>query len=108
MTISLVLASIVTGGFARATEAVPAVRLPVAVSGASESTDTVIVERGDNLWKISAERLKSLLQREPRDEEVSPYWLSVIAENRDSIKSGDPDLIYPGEAISMPDLSGRP
>jgi nucleoid-associated protein YgaU len=44
--------------------------------------------------------------REPSDSEVAPYWVSVVEANRNSIRSGNPDLIYPGEVVLLPDLRG--
>ncbi len=64
---------------------------------------TVIVDPGDHLWKLSEQRLLGTLGREPEDSEVSPYWRTVIDTNRDNLRSGDPDLIYPGEEVDLPD-----
>lgn len=66
---------------------------------------TVVVESGDHIWKISKESLGGSLDREPRDEEVHPYWLETIEINLDSLRSGDPDLIYPGEELLLPGAS---
>ena len=44
------------------------------------------------------------LRREPRNEEVHPYWVETIEINLDSLRSGDPDLIYPGEELMLPKL----
>lgn len=63
---------------------------------------SAVVEPGDHLWKISATHLDHILGRPARPEEVTPYWLSVIEVNRDHLSSGDPDLIYAGEVISLP------
>jgi nucleoid-associated protein YgaU len=61
-----------------------------------------VVEPGDHLWKISETEVARRLGRSARPDEVAPYWLSVIDANRDSLHSGDPDLIYPGESITLP------
>lgn len=63
---------------------------------------SVVVESGDHLWKISQTHLDRVLGRRARAEEVAPYWVAVIDANRDRIRSGDPDLIYPGEVITLP------
>lgn len=63
---------------------------------------TVVVEPGDHLWKISESHLEVILERPARPEEIVPYWRSVIDTNRDGLMSGDPDLIYPGEVITLP------
>jgi nucleoid-associated protein YgaU len=77
------------------------VRIPVTVAQ-PPAADIVVVERGDHLWKISARHLNSSMGRPPESYEVSPYWREVIEVNRDSLRSGDPDLIYPGEIVTLP------
>ena len=74
--------------------------LPIVV--APTGSTTVTVERGDHLWKLSEARLFEVLGREPEDSEVSPYWRTVIKTNGDSLRSGDPNLIYPGEEVMLP------
>ena len=95
--------ALVFGGMARAGEPetirVPAV--PV-VAAARAGEVSVEVERGDHLWKISRRRLDVVLGREARSSEVSPYWRQVIEVNRAGLRSGDPDLIFPGEVITLP------
>lgn len=74
--------------------------LPVRLGGSSP--DVVVVAPGDHLWAISERHLEAGLGRRPDDEEVAPYWRSVIELNRNHLRSGDPDLIYPGEEILLP------
>lgn len=82
------------------------VRLPVRVGsehGAlDDDADSYVVRRGDHLWKISARRLGDLLERPATNGETGPYWRSVIEVNRDRLRSGNPDLIYPGELVKLP------
>lgn len=62
------------------------------------------VMRGDNLWNIAAGRLAA---HPDHSLTVREYWLLVIDANRDRLRSGDPDLIFPGETIVLPPL-GEP
>ena len=62
----------------------------------------VVVEEGDNQWTLAEEHLADVLDREVSDAEVAPYWEGVVDVNRDTIESGDPDLIYPGETLELP------
>jgi hypothetical protein len=39
---------------------------------------------------------------EPTAAEITPVWVEVIAANRDRLRSGDPDLIFPGEIVVLP------
>jgi nucleoid-associated protein YgaU len=76
--------------------------VPVSISPAGPGDSSVVVEPGDHLWKISEEHLARVLGRPAKDGEVDPYWRSVIETNRDVLASGDPDLIYPGERVTLP------
>ena len=74
-------------------------------SAVSEEDDlgSVVVERGDNLWSISEDRLEDDLGREAADPEVAPYWRTVIDANQDRyIQPGNPNLIYPGQVLVLP------
>ena len=66
------------------------------------SSDSVVVEPGDHLWRISQTHLDRVLGRVAGSAEVDPYWRAVIEANRARLRSGDPDLIYPGEVITLP------
>jgi nucleoid-associated protein YgaU len=60
---------------------------------------------GDNLWTISRDHLAAATNRrssELSDHEIARYWLRVIAVNRASLRSGNPDVIFPGELIMFP------
>jgi nucleoid-associated protein YgaU len=56
-----------------------------------------VVVAGDNLWAIAAARLGT-----NRAADVAPYWRRVVAVNRPTLRSGDPNLIYPGELVALP------
>jgi nucleoid-associated protein YgaU len=81
-------------------------RIPIGPSAPIEpvSLDQVVVARGDHLWKISERHIDATSPGLG----VAPYWLEVIDLNRPGLRSGDPDLIYPGEVIVLPEVSGPP
>lgn len=62
----------------------------------------VVVSEGDHLWMLAENRLTQLLGRRVSEHEVAPYWVEVVEANRHRIRSGDPDLIFPGEEILLP------
>jgi nucleoid-associated protein YgaU/DNA-binding SARP family transcriptional activator len=65
--------------------------------------DTVVVERGDNLWTISEDRLEVDLGRDPTDAEVAPYWRQVIDANQDRyVRPDNPSLLHPGQTLVLP------
>jgi nucleoid-associated protein YgaU len=76
--------------------------VPVSVDEADRAGSSVVVEQGDHLWRTSAEHLATVLGRPAEDAEIDPYWRSVIEVNVQSLISGDPDLIYPGETVVLP------
>jgi nucleoid-associated protein YgaU len=80
------------------------VRHPVQVAPTSPDPASVVVGKGDHLWKISARSLGP----EASPDAVAPYWREVIDLNIPRLRSGDPDLIYPGEVVELPAVSELP
>jgi LysM repeat protein len=71
----------------------------------SQHTHTVVA--GDNLWRIAAATLAAASGQQPEKvaaAEIVPYWQRLIAANQGRLRSGDPDLIYPGEVVILPPL----
>lgn len=64
----------------------------------------VRVVHGDHLWVIAERHLVAVWDRPAADHEIAPYWLKVIEANRARLRSGNPDLIYPGEVIVLPTI----
>jgi hypothetical protein len=63
------------------------------------------VAEGETLWTIARDKLAEASgggSGEPTDAAVTEYWAKVVEANRDRLRSGDPDLIYPGEEITLP------
>lgn len=94
--VSLVAVMVATG----VAGAAPAdtVRVPVTLTTPAPITETVVVRRGDHLWKISARHLAAGVP-------VAPYWRQVVEVNTPRLRSGDPDLIYPGELVELPPVT---
>jgi hypothetical protein len=69
---------------------------------AAAQPGTRIVVRGDHLWAIAASHLSATLGRVGTDAEVDHYWRALIEENRSTLRSGDPDMIHPGEVLRLP------
>jgi hypothetical protein len=66
----------------------------------------ITVEAGDNLWNLAKHELTDAHGERPTNAEIVPYWRDVIDANADELRSGDPDLIYPGETITLPAIAG--
>jgi hypothetical protein len=58
---------------------------------------SVVVVRGDSLWRIAAEHLGP----QASDAEIAEAWPAWYAANADVI-GDDPDLIYPGQELRVP------
>lgn len=66
-----------------------------------------VVAPGDNLWTIAAARLsqaKNISPSELTNEEIHAYWVRVIDANERALRSGNPNLIFPGERIALPPI----
>lgn len=83
------------------------IRIPVIIDSGQATLDdsgTVVVQAGDHLWKISARHL----DEQAGESEIAPYWRRVVDVNTPRLRSGDPDLIYPGEIVQLPAIPGQP
>ena len=64
-----------------------------------------VVEKGDNLWTIAATELADAHDgNKPTNTEIVPYWRDVIETNEPNLRSGNPDLIYPNETVTLPTI----
>lgn len=64
------------------------------------------VAAGENLWVIARAQLLDAGIDAPSDRDVHAYWVRLIAANLDGLRSGDPDLIFPGETLVLPATDG--
>jgi LysM repeat protein len=78
----------------------PQVDAPSPAPAARRSRGTpYVVQPGDNLWLIAQRTLEQHTRPAP---ELVTYWHAVIDANASTLRSGDPNLIYPGEVITLP------
>jgi len=79
--------------------------MPTPILPAQPAPVTQVVQPGDNLWSIAAARLAAetgVPVAELDDGQVAGYWQRVIEANRAGLRSGDPDLLLPGEVLVLP------
>jgi hypothetical protein len=80
---------------------VPGSRVPRTQASVSH-----VVVPGDSLWSIAAAHLAAVAGRvEPSDAEITRYWVEVCAVNRARLRSGNLDLIFPGEVVDLPPIT---
>jgi nucleoid-associated protein YgaU len=63
-----------------------------------------VVAPGDNLWSIAERTLSTYLGTSPKPTQVDPFWRQIVRLNIPELRSGDPDLIHPGEVVTLPAL----
>ena len=64
-------------------------------------TDMYTVRPGDNFWVIASRRVHER-ERAADVAAVRRYWVDLVDRNRARIRSGDPNLIFPGEQVERP------
>lgn len=79
---------------------------PAPTRTATPDQAEVTVQPGDSFWILAARHLEAIRGHTPTDAEVGPYWIRMVEANRHHIRSGDPDLIFPGEVVILPPLDG--
>lgn len=76
---------------------------PAATAPAEPAAAAVYVVRpGDSLWSIAARQAGT---SDP--DVVAGQWRRVVQAARGQLRSGDPDLIHPGERLTLPPLDDR-
>jgi nucleoid-associated protein YgaU len=86
----------------RPSPSAPTPRTP-APATAPVSPRTHVVRPGDNLWLIARAELHRRGGARPDDAAIARYLDVVIAANVASLRSGDPNLIFPGEVVALPE-----
>lgn len=80
----------------------PSVR-PSPEPAPAPATATWTVQPGEHLWLIAAKTLEAARRRPVSDDEVAPYWESVVRTNRAGLPDpANADLLYAGMHIVLP------
>jgi hypothetical protein len=66
---------------------------------APQAGSSHVINRGEHLWSIAASHLG-----DGTIADVAPYWRRLVEHNRARLRSGDPNLVFPGEVIELPPL----
>ncbi len=64
-----------------------------------------VVQPGDSMWSVSSRHVRRSADAPVTASRIIAVWRQVVDLNRERIRSGDPDLIYPGETLILPGLS---
>jgi hypothetical protein len=68
---------------------------------------THTVAPGEHLWSIAATHIATSTGRATRHltaAEIAPYWSRLVDMNRQRLRSGNQNLVYPGEVLDLPPL----
>lgn len=98
-----------------ATEKPPVVAAPAAPAAPDAPRTSHRVEPGEHLWGIAHAHLAAASGRPAADlraadlraADIAPYWRRLIDANANGLRSGDPDLIHPGEELVLPEIDER-
>ena len=90
------------------TPATPATR-PAPQTSATPATPaslTYVLRAGDHLWSVAASRVAKqtgnrLNELTARD--IGRYWMRLVDINTPHLRSGDPNVVHPGETLLLPD-----
>ncbi|MCY4367949.1 MAG: hypothetical protein OXF41_00720 [bacterium] len=86
------------------------VSTPAALRASGEKASTTgeyieyVVQPGDSMWSVSSVHVHGSKAGPLPDHEVAGVWRWVVELNRGRLRSGDPDLIFPGEILVLPVL----
>ncbi len=72
------------------------------VETAASPKQTWIVRSGEHFWSIATSHVGDTLGHPPTAPQVVEYWKTLVAANLSVIRSGNPDLIHPGEVLELP------
>lgn len=62
------------------------------------------VEMGQSCWVIAANLLEDTRGAPQPERAIREVWIRLIELNRDRFVTGDPDVIYPGQVLLLPDV----
>ena len=61
------------------------------------------IKPGDHFWAVAERVLAEAWRRPPADAEVDSYWRALVAANTDVLRDrSNPDLLFPGQVITLP------
>lgn len=64
---------------------------------------TWTVAPGDHLWSVAERVLADAWGRQPAEAEVVPFWEAVVETNRPGLPDpANPDLLFPGQVLTLP------
>lgn len=87
----------------------PAPPSPLEAPAGPSAARTWEVRPGDHFWGVAERVLAEAWQGlPPTDAEVDPYWRTLVEANRSVLRDpGNPDLLFPGQVITVPPPPGR-
>lgn len=78
------------------------VRTPMPADTAAAPARTYVVASGDSLWSIAESVVEGALPG-ATGSDIADYWRRLIEANIGHLQSGDPNVIFPGELLDLPE-----
>lgn len=76
---------------------------------AEGEADTWTVKSGDHFWSIAERVVAERWGRRPTTAETDGYWRALVAANRTRLADREnPDLLFPGQVLTLPPPPERP
>jgi len=67
------------------------------------------IRPGDHFWAVAEQVLAVAWGRPPTDAEMLPYWRTLVEANRSGLPDpANPDLLFPGQSLTVPTPPARP
>ena len=67
------------------------------------------IQPGEHFWSVAERVLTSAWGRAPSESEVDPYWRTLVGANTEVLRDrGNPDLLFPGQVITLPPPPAAP
>lgn len=108
--------AVVTGVIVSASTLTPALAAPPPVGLPAPPPTEVLDQTETTTSQVSSQNLGGIHEVKPGESfwliaasmragaDVAPYWLRMIELNIETIRSRDPNLIFPGELLLLPEL----
>lgn len=79
---------------------------PTAAPAPIPAPNTYVLRQGDDLWSVAGRRVAEHTGKRATDltaREIGRYWVRLLNLNEPHLRSGDPNVVYPGETVLLPD-----
>jgi hypothetical protein len=77
--------------------------VPDRVATAAPAAEEWTVAPGESFWSIAEDVVAERSAQPPSDDAIAAYWRVLVDANRGRLVAGDPDVIWAGQRLVLPD-----